>query len=76
MTPKVSQHILSDGKKSAIFRQISHKKIKPSTIPKFKEKVSILEISQNHQIINRIILDENYSNFTIHPSISNDLVFS
>ena len=66
----------SDGKKRAILHQISHKKIKSSTIPKFKEKVSILEIFQNHQIINRIILHENYSNFTILTSISNGLVFS
>ena len=66
----------SDGKKRAILHQISHKKIKSSTIPKFKEKVSILEIFQNQQIINQIILNENYSNFTTHPSISNSLAFS
>ena len=48
----------------------------PSTVPQFQEKVSILEIFQNQQILNRKILDEDYSNFTTHPSISNGLVFS
>ena len=65
-----------DGKKRAILRQIPYKKTMPSTVPKFKEKVSILEIFQNQQILNRIILNEDYSNFTTHPSISNGLVFS
>ena len=33
-----------DGKKRAVLRQISHQKTMPSTVPKFKEKVTIIEI--------------------------------
>ena len=65
-----------DGKKRAILRQIPYQKSMPSTVPKFKEKVSILEIFENQQIISRKVLDEDFANFTKHPSISNGLVFS
>ena len=66
----------SDGKKRAILRQIHFEKTMPSTVSKFKEKVSILEIFENQKIISRKILDENFANFTKHPTISNGLLFS
>ena len=65
-----------DGKRRAILRQISHQKTMPSTVQKFEEKVSILEIFENQLIISRKILDEDFANFTKHPTISNGLVFS
>ena len=40
-----------DGKKRAVLRQISHQKTMPSTVQKFKEKVSIIEIFENQQIL-------------------------
>ena len=62
-----------DGKRRAILRQISHQKTMPSTVQKFEEKVSILEIFENQLIISRKILDEDFANFTKHPTISNGL---
>ena len=65
-----------DGKKRAILRQIPHQKSMPSTVPKFKEKVSIIEVFENQQVLARKILEEDYANFTKHTSISNGLNFS
>ena len=65
-----------DGKKRAILRQIPYQKSMPSTVPKFKEKVSIIEVFENQQIIARKTLDEDFANFTKHTSISNGLNFS
>ena len=65
-----------DGKKRAVLRQISHQKTMPSTVQKFKEKVSIIEIFENQQILGRRILDEDFGNFTKHPTISSGLNFS
>ena len=66
----------SDGKKRAILRQIPFQKTMPSSVSKYKEKVTILEIFENQKIIKRKILDENFSDFTKHSSISNGLLFS
>jgi acylaminoacyl-peptidase len=66
----------SSGDIKAVLRQIPHQKLMPSSVPKFKEKVTILEIIKGQRIIMRKILDENYCNFTKHKTISNEIVFS
>ena len=68
----------STGNMRAIFRQINYNKLMPSSInnKKIKEKISILEIIKDQEIIERKILDENYSNPTRHETISNEITFS
>ena len=66
----------SDGKYRAILRQIPFEKTMPSTVSKTKEKVTIIEVFNGQKIISRKILDEDFSTFTNHPTISNGLVFS
>ena len=66
----------SSGDIKAVLRQIPHQKLMPSSVPKFKEKVTILEIIKGQRIIMRKILDENYCYFTKHKTISNEIVFS
>ena len=53
-----------DGKKRAILRQIPYQKSMPSTVSKFKEKVSIIEVFENQQVLARKILEEDFANFT------------
>ena len=65
-----------DGKIRAVLRQIPYKKTMPSTVVKYKEKVTIMEVFEGQKIISRKILEEEFSDFTDHPSISNGLAFS
>ena len=65
-----------DGKKRAVLRKISYQKTMPSTVPKYKEKISIIEVFEDQRIIGRKLLDEDFCNYTKHSTISNGLIFS
>ena len=65
-----------DGKKRAVLRKVPYQKTMPSTVPKYKEKISIIEVFEDQRIIGRKLLDEDFCNYTKHSTISNGLIFS